>query len=108
MMTLPTTATFRSERVVLDADILPWLGYVDAVASRLAASGRARRAGVEFDDLYQEGLNAVFLSILRGTDPKLPIENRMKDWIRLQKRQKDGDPVPYETLLPTEAPGGGL
>jgi hypothetical protein len=107
-MTTLTTATISPSRSVTDAHIIPWLGYVDAVASRLAASGRARRAGVEYDDLYQEGLNAVFLSILRGTDPKLPIENRMKDWIRLQKRQKDGDPVPYETLMPTEAPGGGL
>lgn len=88
-------------------DLLPYLPLVEGHARRLASTPQARQAGAEYDDLVQEGLLAVHLSQLRGTDPTLVIANRMKDWIRLQQRQREGDPIPYEALLPTEAPVGG-
>jgi DNA-directed RNA polymerase specialized sigma24 family protein len=99
------TTTSRSS--VTDADIRPYIPTVESHATRLAGTRRARRAGVEYDDLYQEGLMTVLLSLRRGVNPMPVIANRMKDWIRLQIRQKEGDPIPYETLLPTEAPDDG-
>lgn len=106
-MTTTSPTTTSPSRGVTDRDLLPYLSAVEFHARRLAASPPARQAGAEYDDLVQEGLLAVTLSLMRGVDPLLVVANRMKDWIRLQKRQRDGDPVPYEALLPTESPGGG-
>lgn len=104
MTTSPTTTSRSSEQ--REPDITPWIPIVESTAHRLAASPSARQAGAEYDDLVQEGLLHVLLSLRRGVDPKLGLANRMKDWIRLCRRQSDGDPVPYEALLPTETPGG--
>lgn len=102
-MTTSATTTSPS-RPVRSEDILPYLDYIASTATRLARSPRARRAGAEFDDLFQEGMLAVIVSLPKGIDPMLVIANRMKDWIRYQRRQRSGDPVPYGAMLPTESP----
>lgn len=101
--TSPTT-TFRSSG--RDPDLTPWIPIVEGLAHRLAASPRARRVGAEYDDLVQEGLLAVIISLRKGVDPKLVVQNRMKNWIRFIGRQVAGDPVAYGAFLPTEAPDG--
>lgn len=97
--------TVSSPTRVTDADIRAWDGLIAATATRLAGTQRARRAGAELDDLIQEGRLAVFLSILRGVNPGMVIENRMKDYVKWVGRRNDA--VPYEAALPVEAPLGG-
>lgn len=99
----PTTTSRSSGR---DPDLTPWLPIVEGTARRLAASPRARRVGAEYDDLVQEGLLSVVLSLRRGIDPKLAIANRMKDWIKYRARQTANEPTEYGAMLPTEAPDG--
>lgn len=96
----PTTTTSRSS--VTSAEIEGYVGFVVSSATRLAGSRRARQAGAEYDDLYQEGLIAVWQSLQRGTNPLLPVQNRMRDWIRFTVRLKKHDNIPYATLLPIE------
>lgn len=103
MTTSPTTTSRSNER---DPDLTPWIPIVEGIAHRLAASPRARRVGAEYDDLVQEGLLSVVLSMRKGINPKLAIENRMKDWIKYRGRQTTHDPVEYGAMLPTEAPDG--
>jgi DNA-directed RNA polymerase specialized sigma24 family protein len=102
--TTSQTTTFPSRES--SDDVRPYLEIIEVSATRLANSPQARRAGAEYDDLYQEGMVAALLSLRRGVNPTLVIANRMKDWIRLQQRQRAGDPIPYEALLPTEVPVG--
>lgn len=102
-MTTPVATTSPSRgRPVTSAEIQPYLKAVDAIASRLAGTSRARRVGAEYDDLFQEGLVAVWQSLLRGVDPMLVITNRMKDWIRFQGRLGHHDHADYGALLPIE------
>lgn len=105
-MTTSATTTSPSRGQFTDDDIRPYLGYIDATAARLASTPDARRAGAEYDDLRQEGMQAVLFSLQRGTNPFLVIENRMKDWITYMQRQRKGDPIPYEVLLSTDVPVG--
>ena len=63
------------------------------------------RAQAEFDDLVQEGLLAVFLSLRRGIRPSAEIiENRQRDWVRYLNRLSRLETVSYEAYLPTELP----
>lgn len=101
-----TSKTTTSRSSVTDEDILVWDDLVKATAARLAGTRRARQAGAELDDLIQEGRLSVFLSILRGVNPGLVIENRMKNYVQWVGR-RTGNAVPYEAALPTEAPVGG-
>lgn len=96
----PATTTSRSS--VTNADIEPYIGFVVTSASRLAGTRRARQAGAEYDDLYQEGLISVWQSLQRGVNPLLPIQNRMKDWVRYALKLKRHDTVAYGVLLPLE------
>lgn len=80
-----------------------YLGLVESLAQRLVKSPRAIRAGVQYDDLVQEGLIGVWRSLEQNICPSAEfIEQRMRDWIRLELRQLQGDPVPYESLLPLD------
>lgn len=97
-MTKSATTTSPSS----DEAITQWDGLVEATATRLVGTNRARRAAAEFDDLVQEGRIAVMDSLGRGVNPALVIENRMKDYITWLIRWRKGDHVPYETLLPLE------
>jgi len=101
-MTTSKTPTSPSSR-----DLQPYLSGIESFAQRLAATPAARTAGAEYDDLVQEGMLAAYIALRKGVDPTPSVGVRMKDWIRLQKRQREGDPIPYETLLPTEVPAGG-
>lgn len=57
--------------------------------------------GVEYDDLVQEGLIAVWLTLEADGHPSAVIvRNRMIDWIRYVRRQLPAD---YEDMLPLEA-----
>jgi len=72
----------------------------EAIARRLSRGGRARQVGAEFDDLYQEGLIMVWLTLAKGISPSAQmIENRMRDWMRYVNRQS---PIPYEAMLPLD------
>lgn len=56
--------------------------------------------GVEFDDLVQEGLIAVWQSLERGIEPSNEfIKNRMRDWMRYVRRQLPAD---YGDMLPLD------
>lgn len=99
--------TSPSRGVTTDADIRAYLPLVEDIASRLAGTSRARRAGAEYDDLVQEGLVSVWLSLQRGVDPLKVIENRMTDWIRLQGRLRNNDHAAYDTWLPIEPVSDG-
>lgn len=75
-------------------------GLVTGLAERLSRSPAAKRVGAEFDDLRQEGLINVWLTLQRGITPNTEhIENRMKDWIRYEGRSGG---TQYAQILPLE------
>jgi len=81
-------------------------GLVADLARRLAKGPGGTNVEAEYDDLYQEGLIAVWQCLERGVAPKAEIiELRMRDWRRLMKYQsgrgghKD---TSYATILPLE------
>lgn len=79
----------------IDAEISDYKGYVEWLARRFAGI-----QGAELDDLVQEGLIAVWLSLDRGLQPSRDfIENRMKMWVRKMRSQI---PVDYDELLPLD------
>ena len=64
------------------------------------AASFANIQGVEFDDLVQEGLIAVWQSLEKGIEPSQEfIRNRMRDWVRYERRQLPAD---YADMLPLE------
>jgi RNA polymerase sigma factor (sigma-70 family) len=73
--------------------------------SRLIADAAYKfRKAAEYDDLYQEGMIAVW-SCPPGADPKYistAIFNRMKDWIRYVKRLRHLHTVSYEEIMEHE------
>jgi len=63
------------------------------------------RANAEFDDLVQEGLIAVWLTLRRGIHPSAEqIENRQRDYVRFLNRLSRLETASYEAYLPTELP----
>lgn len=85
----------------MSRQVAEYSGLVAHLADGLACSGRAKIVGAEYDDLNQEGLIAVWQTLLRGLPvSKDVVENRMKDWIRYQGRTSGtdyGDVMPLET-----------
>jgi hypothetical protein len=80
-----------------------YAGLVESIAAELARGRRAQTVGAEYDDLYQEGLIAVWLKLKAGIDIVGPdhIRDRMRDymkWLGAHQRQ----PIPYEELLPLD------
>jgi DNA-directed RNA polymerase specialized sigma24 family protein len=74
--------------------------YEKVVAS---AAYRFRHAA-EFDDLYQEGMIAVWLCP-PDADPQYIIQavyNRLKNWVRFVKRLRHYHSVDYEEILGNE------
>lgn len=68
-----------------------------------AAAWRFRNAA-EYDDLYQEGLIAVW-KCPPDADPQFvskAVYNRMKDWVRYVKRLRHYHSVSYEEILDGE------
>lgn len=64
------------------------------------AAWRFRNAA-EYDDLYQEGMIAVW-SCPPDADPQViskAVYNRMKDWVRFVKRLRHNQSVSYEEIL---------
>lgn len=106
----------------MNDQVAEYSDLVESLAAALVNSSSAIMAGVEYDDLYQEGLIQVWQSLERGVTPtQVTIKNRMVDWIRHMQYQtgqtlpgceKDPDTrqllgectsfVPYEQLLPLE------
>lgn len=87
----------------MSGQVAEYRGLVESLAQKFVGSPRAIRAGVDYDDLVQEGLIDVWRAIEAGVAPSADnIANRMRDWIKLQLRQLQGDPVPYEDLLPLD------
>lgn len=77
-----------------------YAGLVDSLARKLSAGPRAAQVGAEYDDLYQEGMIAIWQALDRGVTPSAEIiEDRMRNWFRWLGRQT---PVPYEALLPLD------
>jgi DNA-directed RNA polymerase specialized sigma24 family protein len=65
-----------------------------------AAAWRFRNAA-EYDDLYQEGMIAVW-NCPPGSDPQFvskAVYNRMKDWVRYVKRLRHYQSVSYEEIM---------
>jgi DNA-directed RNA polymerase specialized sigma24 family protein len=62
------------------------------------------RKAAEYDDLYQEGMIAVW-SCPPDSDPKYisqAIFNRMKDWVRFVKRLRHMNAVSYVEIMEHE------
>jgi hypothetical protein len=67
----------------MNDQVAAYRGLVDSLAQQLARSTRARRVGAEYDDLFQEGMIAVWWTLKQKIAPSAEyIENRMRDWIR--------------------------
>jgi DNA-directed RNA polymerase specialized sigma24 family protein len=67
----------------------------------VATAAYKLRNAAEYDDLYQEGMIAVW-SLPPDTDSKYVSEaifNRMKDWIRFIKRLRHLQPASYEEIV---------
>lgn len=92
-----------------------YTGLVESLARKLSAGTRAQQVGAEYDDLYQEGLIAIWQTLERGVTPSAEFaENRMRDWIKFLGGQVGMRPciddseepcpqhVPYEALLPLD------
>lgn len=65
-----------------------------------AAAWRFRNAA-EYDDLYQEGMIAVW-KCPPDADPQYvskAVYNRMKDWVRFTKRLRHHQSVSYDEIL---------
>lgn len=68
---------------------------VESIARQLAGID-----GVEYDDLVQEGLIAVWLSLENGVAPTNGfIRNRMLNWVKFVRRQLPAD---YQDILPLD------
>lgn len=66
---------------------------VESIARQLAGID-----GVEYDDLVQEGLIAVWQSLENGVPPTSTfIRNRMLNWVKYVRRQLPAD---YQDILP--------
>lgn len=64
------------------------------------AANRFRNAA-EYDDLYQEGMIAVW-NCPPDADPQFvskAVYNRMKDWVRFVKRLRHNQSVSYEEIV---------
>lgn len=59
------------------------------------------RNAAEYDDLYQEGMIAVWNCPPRADAPVISqaIYNRMKDWVRFTKRLRHYQSVSYEEIV---------
>lgn len=89
---------------VTSEEVASYLPDIDRLARYFTAQGKA-----EYDDLRQEGMIAVWLTLDRGNRPHPGIiYNRMIDWIRYLDRQERGDAVAYGRSLPLEHPGEEL
>jgi DNA-directed RNA polymerase specialized sigma24 family protein len=59
------------------------------------------RHAAEYDDLYQEGMIAVW-NCPPDSDPQFvskAVYNRMKDWVRFVKRLRHNQSVSYEEIV---------
>lgn len=78
---------------VTSEQVAAYRALVESLARRWVGLNQA-----EFDDLVQEGLIFVWLSLRAGARVSAEhIENRMKNWVRYLGRQV---PVDYEDLMP--------
>jgi len=67
----------------------------------IGAAAYMFRKAAEYDDLYQEGMIAVWLSP-PDADPKYVnsiVYNRMKDWVRFVKRQRHFQAADYVEIM---------
>lgn len=81
--------------IVRDSDILAFEPMVNALARRFVGI-----AGAEYDDLRQEGMIFLWLTLEKGIAPSADlIAKRMISWTRFLRRYS---PVPYDELLPME------
>ena len=92
------TARRSNLLAVADIQVAAYSGLVKHLAHKLAGY-----SGAEFDDLRQEGLVAVFLSLRAGALPsERVIRGRMLNWCRYLRRLENNDAIAYEKLLPME------
>lgn len=67
----------------------------------IAAAARKFRHAAEYDDLFQEGMIAVW-SCPPDSDPQYvstAIFNRLKNWVRFVKRLRHNQEVNYEEIM---------
>lgn len=67
----------------------------------VAAAAHRFRHAAEYDDLYQEGMIAVW-NCPPDADPQFvskAVYNRMKDWVRFVKRLRHNQSVSYEEIV---------
>jgi hypothetical protein len=91
----------------MNGRVAGYRGLVESSAHKLAATRRAIRAGVEYDDLVQEGLLAVWQSLGKGRPPNAEhVEGRMRNWIKHLAAQaglsQGAQHFDYEDLLPLD------
>ncbi len=70
----------------------------------IAAAAWKFRNAAEYDDLYQEGMIAVWLSPPDAENQYIIVSvyNRMKDWVRYVKRLRHYQSVSYEEMMNDE------
>ena len=80
-------------------EVRAYAGLVQSIATELSRSRRARQVGAEYDDLYQEGLIAVWRALEEGADTVGAdrVRDRMRDYMRWLGRHGGED---YEEMLP--------
>ena len=67
----------------------------------IASAARRFRSAAEYDDLYQEGMIAVWLCP-PDADPQYvsqAVYNRLKNWVRFVKRLRHQHAVDYEEIV---------
>jgi DNA-directed RNA polymerase specialized sigma24 family protein len=89
--------------------------FIGEYEGAIAAAAYTFRKAAEYDDLYQEGMialwlcppdkvNQIYLLKQKGTNEDVKVVsrivyNRMKDWVRYIKRLRHHQSVDYEEIL---------
>lgn len=83
---------------VTSSEVAAYSGLVNSLAWKYVGF-----SGAEYDDLYQEGMLAVFLSLKAGKNvSKLFVEYRLRNWCRFLLKLINNDGIAYEVMCPME------
>lgn len=93
----------------LSAEVAEYRGLCETLAARIVRPGSMSRTGVEYDDLVQEGLVAVWQTLSRGVTPSAEIvRGVMLKYARKMGAEKRGgkaEITPYNEELHDDEEG---
>lgn len=85
-------------RAVTDTEVAAYAGLIKSLASKTLGYSDA-----EYEDLYQEGMIAVWLTLAHDHRVhKDVVRGRMLNYCRYLRRLHNNDAIAYEELLPME------